>query len=331
MRPRILIAGGYGLVGGQIARLLRDAGHDVELLLAGRNPDKGEALARELAAQVIRLDVANPVAGLVEAGAVDLVVAALQDPGDKLLTATLRSGASHVGIVGMADSVASAVIAASQASPVGTALFLGHWQAGVLVAAAQAAARNFAIVDRVELAALYDDADPIGPMTANDAGSFVGRTILRRDGAWVRVDAQDEQRRITREGAPAFDAAPTGVLDVLSLAAVTGAEHVRFDLGFGESLGTLAGDVASHDLYIDIEGTLASGEVARRRWWVSDPQGQAHLTALGVLIGVERVLGLDGADPPAGGVAFPEALLDPGRTLARLADFGVRIVEGPPP
>jgi len=325
--PRILIAGGYGLVGGQVARLIRAAGHPVDLILAGRSPDSGAALARELDARLVRLDVADPGDALAAAGPVDLVVAALQDPGDNLLTATLRAGAAHIGIVGMAESVASTMIAVCHAAPSRPALILGHWQAGVLVTAARVAASAFAAIDRVELTALYDYADPIGPMTAGDAASFVGRATLRRDGAWVRVDAQSEPRRVARHGGPAFDALPTGVLDIFSLAGVTGACDVRFDLGVGQSLGTLGGGPASHDLYIDIEGSIGSGPPVRRRWRLSDPKGQAHLTALGVLIGIERVLGLDGAPPMPGGLALAETLPDPERMMARLRGFGVRFDE----
>ncbi len=327
MSPRILIAGGYGVVGSQIARHVRAAGHDVDLILGGRNPPDGEALARELGATVVQLDTADPTRGLSQAGHLDLVVAALLDPGDTLLTATLRAGAGYIGIVGMAESVASTLIAASAIRCERPTLILGHWQAGVLVAATQTAARAFATVERIELAALYDYADPIGPMTAGDSGSFFERATLRQDGVWVRLDPQAAARAINRRGGPAFDVMPTGVLDVLSLATATGARDVRFDLGTGQSLGSLSGRSASHDLYIDIEGVQGDGVRAGRRWRLSDPAGQAHLTALGVLVGIERVLGLDGAPPPQGGLAFPETLLDPDRTLARLQAFGVQFEE----
>ena len=52
MSPRVVIAGGYGLVGGLVARHLRAAGHELDLVLAGRNPDQGASLAAELGARI---------------------------------------------------------------------------------------------------------------------------------------------------------------------------------------------------------------------------------------------------------------------------------------
>lgn len=329
MSPRILIAGGYGLVGGLIARHIRTAGHDVELILAGRRPAEGEALARELGAQVAHLDVADPAPALAAIGPVDLVVAALQDPGDALLAATVAAGAGHIGIVRTAETLASSVIAACAGSPRRPVLILGHWQAGVLTLVAQVAAGAFARVDRVEMAALYDYADPIGPMTAADSTGFVGRALVRQAGVWASVEATAAARSVSRgKDQPPFHAMPMGVLDTPSVAAVTGAPDVRFDLGTGESLGTLAGQSASHELYVDITGEIAGRGTVTRRAVVSDPQGQAHLTALGVLVGVERILALDRGPAPAPGLAFPETFLDAQAALARFAAFGVRFETG---
>lgn len=324
MSARVLIAGGWGLVGGTIARLIREAGHDVELALGGRRPETGAEAAKTLDARLVRLDVSDPAAGLADAGPVDLVIAALQDPGDNLLMSSLRAGAGHIGIVRGPESMASTAIAAAALGR-RPALMLGHWQAGVMTVAALAAARAFASVERIEMAALYDYADPIGPMTAADAGGFVGRAQVRRAGQWTFLDAAQNGRTVARPGQPTFDALPMSVLDTPALAAVTGATDVRFDLGTGTSRGTAAGAAASHDLYIDIAGRDAAGEALVRRKVVSDPAGQAHLTALGVLIGAERVLGLDGAPPPAAGLCFPETTLDVDRSLARLRAFGVEV------
>lgn len=324
MSVRILIAGGWGVVGGAIARLVREAGHDVDLVLGGRNPATGAELAKALDARLIRLDVDAPAAGMAEAGAVDLVIAALQDPGDNLLMTALRAGAGHIGIVRGPDNMASSAIAAAALArrPV---LMLGHWQAGVMTVATLAAARAFASVERVEMAALYDYADPIGPMTVADAGGFVGQAQVRQAGAWTYLDATQNGRAVTRSGQPPFDALPMSVLDTPALAARTGARDVRFDLGTGESRGTAAGGSASHDLYIDLAGRGGDGAPLAGRAVVSDPAGQAHLTALGALIGAERVLGLDGAPPPPAGLCFPENVIEPGIAMARLRAFGVEI------
>lgn len=323
MRTRILIAGGWGLVGSSIAKVLREAGHDLDIVLAGRNPDRGAALASGLGASLVRLDVADPAEGLAAAGPVDLVIAALQDPEDTLLAAALQSGAGHIGITRTVGNMATSAITAAACAR-RPAMMLGHWQAGALTFTALSAARSFSTVDRVEMAALYDYADPIGPMTEADASGFVGEALIRKSGRWENVRAPDAARSVPRPGQAAFDAMPMGVLDTPALAAMTGAHDVRFDLGSGESLGTAAGRAASHDLFIDISGRAANGAPMHNRTLVTDPRGQAHLTALGVLIGAERALGLDG-DPPPQGLVFPESAIDADKAVARLRAFGVRI------
>src|SRR5262245_61039857 len=80
MRLRILIAGGYGLIGSTFARQIRSLSPEAELILAGRNPERGAALARELdRAGTAALDVESGT-GLDALAAADLVVSALYDP-----------------------------------------------------------------------------------------------------------------------------------------------------------------------------------------------------------------------------------------------------------
>lgn len=327
---RVLVAGGYGLVGGWIVRHLRAAGHDVDLVIGGRRPEAGAELAGELGASVARIDTDDAAASLAAVGPVDLVISALQDPDDNLLMAALRAGAAHIGIVRKADSVGTTAVAASLLAR-RPALVMGHWQAGVTTFAALAAAREFEQVERIELAGLFDYADPTGPMTANDSGAFFTEALVRRDGRWARLDQAANIRTVERGELPAFKAQPMGVLDVPGLVAVTNAPHVRFDLGTGDSAGTAAGQAASHEIYVDVRGRDHQGEPGGLRTVVSDPHGQAHLTALGVLVGAERVLGLDGEAPPAAGLILPEGTIDPQRALKRLREFGVRVETEPLP
>ncbi|OWJ65513.1 saccharopine dehydrogenase NADP-binding domain-containing protein [Inquilinus limosus] len=325
MVQRVLIAGGYGAVGGTAARYLRRLAPDLEIILAGRSAEAGAALAREIGATTLRLDVADPAAALAEVGPVDLILATLQDRGDALIQAAMAQGAAHIGITKVVEETGPAVFAALHAPPRRPVVLAGHWAAGVLILAARPAIAEFDRVDSVAMAALYDMADAVGPMSAADAEAFSSRALLRRAGPWAWVDGGDHGRAVGFAGGPEAAMQPLAALDVPSLAALTGAPDIRFDFGIGDSIGSRAGGRASHDALIEIDGVLRSGRRARRRVLVSDPKGVGHMTALGAVVVAERVLGLDGLPLPTGGLYLPETLVASERALARFEQHGVRI------
>ncbi|MGK9170616.1 hypothetical protein KXR53_30235 [Inquilinus limosus] len=325
MVQRVLIAGGYGVVGGIAARYLRRLAPDLDIILAGRRPESGVALAREIGARTLRLDVADPAAALADLGPVDLIVAALQDRGDALIQAAMAQGAAHIGITKVVEETGPAVFAALHAPPRRPVVLAGHWAAGVLILVARQATEDFARVESVAMAAVYDAADAVGPMSASDAASFSGRALLRRAGQWAWVESGDHGRALRLADGHEATVQPLATLDVPSLAALTSAPDIRFDFGEGESIGSRAGGRASHDGMIEIDGVLRSGQPAQRRVLVSDPKGVDHMTALGVLVAAERVLGLDRLPLPAGGLALPETLIAPEAAIARFEQLGVRI------
>jgi hypothetical protein len=325
MTPRILIAGGYGLIGSAIARRIRNVTKDVAIVLAGRHPEQGEALARELGGATAQLDVRESGA-LEKLGHIDLIVAALYDPANTLLHGALRHGIAHIGITTKADDVAP-VISATLASPPKRPIVLaGYCAAGVLTLVAPQAARQFSRVDTIEATAVFDARDPVGPMTANDAEHLIARALLRQSGSWTWVDGSRHARPIQLASDQTLQGYPTALLDVPGLAAITGAANVRLDIVQGDSLGTRRGGPASSDASIDIQGLLTSGKPGKSRTTISDPKGLAHLTALGVLVATERVLGLDGRTAASGGLYLPETLVSPQAAIARFEAFGVRII-----
>jgi hypothetical protein len=325
MVQRVLIAGGYGAVGGTVARYLSRLAPDLDIILAGRSPDSGAVLAREIGAKTLRLDVADPAAALADLGPVDLIVAALQDRGDALIHAALSQGAAHIGITKVVEETGPAIFAALHAPPRRPIVLAGHWAAGVPILVARQAIEDFARVDSAAMAALYDEQDAVGPMSAADAEAFSGRALLRRAGQWAWVDGGEHSRGLRLAEGLEATVQPLAALDVPSLAAITDAPDIRFDFGMGESIGTRAGGRASHEALIEIAGVLRSGQPARRRVLVSDLKGVDHMTALGALVVAERVLGLDGLPLPAGGLALPETLVTPEAAIARFEQFGVRI------
>jgi hypothetical protein len=322
---RILIAGGYGLVGSFIARHIRELSKDVEIILAGRNPEQADPLVGELGnARTAYLDV-QQATDLSELGPIDLIVASLHDRRDLLLQWALDRGIAHIGITKMVEDMAPVTFLTLQTPPKRPVVLLGHWQAGPFSPVAQKAIEQFSHIRSVEATALYDTRDPIGPMVVSELDSFVGRALLRENGEWKWVDAKQNARLFRLEDGAEAQALPMATLDVPSLAAITGAPHVRFDFAMGDSIGTRAGKKASHDLYLDIEGTLLSGAQAKQRIVVSNPEGVGHFTALGVLIAIEYVLGLGGVEPASGALHLPETLIPADKAIDRYRQFGVTI------
>lgn len=322
---RIFIAGGYGLVGGTVARHIRKTHANAELTLAGRNPDKAESLANELGkTETAYLDL-NKIVNAEDLAGYDLIIAALQDGAEKLTEIAIDRKIAYIGFSKLANEVAPLIFAALKQKPKRPVVLSGHWQAGVLTIVAQKAAESFNQIDSVEAAGFYDEGDPIGPMVANELDGFTDQALLRKNGSWEWMDSQSNTREFQLSDERTVTGYPMATLDVPSLGSITGAPNIRFDFVQGESIGSRAGNKASHDLYIDIEGTLPSGKVAKKRIVVSDPNGQAHMTGLGVLATTERVLGLDGQSPTDGGIHFPETLIQPDDAIDRFEEFGVNI------
>lgn len=132
----ILIAGGYGVVGSAIARHIRFVNPHARIVLAGRNPERGRALAAELGnASVIGLDLDKPLPSM-NWGQFDLIIAAMQDPGDTLIRVALDYGIAHIGITKLADEVAPLLSSVLSKPPARPIVPLGHSQSGVLTLAA---------------------------------------------------------------------------------------------------------------------------------------------------------------------------------------------------
>ena len=64
-----------------------------------------------------------------------------------------------------------------------------------------------------------------------------------------------------------------------------------------------------------------------QRHEIVQPEGQAPLTALGIALAVERMLGLEGGDASAPGLYLPEVLIDPAYYVRRMKEFGASFTE----
>ncbi len=110
----------------------------------------------------------------------------------------------------------------------------------------------------------------------------------------------------------------------------TGAASVAARIGFDSAATTRVlallvhpGSGAPHQVVVDVEGQDPSGDARSVRATVSDPLGQTHLTAVGALVQLERLLGLDGAAPPPPGLHYPDSAPQLQAARRTLDQFGV--------
>lgn len=255
----------------------------------------------------------------------DLIIQALQDRSGRLAGIVLERGIAHIDFTKMVHEIPPSIFSALKKIPKRPMVQTSHWMAGVLTIVAQKEAEPFQQIEKIEATGLYDPLDPVGPMVSDEMDGYTRQALFRENSKWLWIDSGTNTREIQISDEMTVKGYPMPTLDVLSLASLTDAPNVRFDFAQGETAGTRAGKKASHDFYIDIEGTLHSGESVRRRTMVSDPNGQAHCTALGALVSTERILGLDGKSPAEGGFYLPETLVQADAAIERFKQFGVEI------
>lgn len=320
MAQQIFIAGGYGMIGGNLATQLRARFPESTLILAGRTPQKGEALAAKLGnALTVSLDLLSGEIPQLAATS-QLIISAVPDPKHALGEFAIRHNIAFIDItVGTADGYAPLLNMALQYQATSPIVPLGYYEAGMFLPLVDKLSRQFSSIDSVRLTALHDPEDPIGAVTEQELTQELAPAFVREEGIWRYTSAQDEIDLISGER---VETTPFGILDVSAVAAMTNAENIRLDVAMGISEGQRKSAKASVELYVDMQGINDSGVPEAKRIIASDPQGQAHFTALGVVTVIEAMF-----ESSFTGFVLPEQLLKPEVALAAMQQAGVELIE----
>ncbi|MGY2116872.1 saccharopine dehydrogenase [Nocardia gipuzkoensis] len=337
----VLLVGGYGVVGTEVARM---AAASLPLLLTGRATERGRELATATGAGLRSWDLSDPAPF---GAGVRAVAGLVNDPDDRVLRAAIAGGVPFVDITRWTARLQRAATVAAMLGPTAPVLLSSSWMGGVSSLVAAHLADELGGADTVDVAIRWDLRDRAGA----DSVEFMDRLGLdyevteggrRRtimplsDSRRVRVG--DNVTRVARIDTPEQFTLP------LTLGTATAATRIGFSstattsallavkrLGFFRwGRGDRFTGARRTLLYAPGDGGIAQLRIdvthngLTRSALVTDPAGQAHLTAVGALLGIRRVLGLDGA-PTRVGVHFPEQTPIPTEVPAMLADHGVAL------
>lgn len=320
LTQHIFIAGGYGMIGSNLAKQLRARFPEATLTLAGRTPHKGDALAATLGnTQSVALDLLSgeipPLAATAQ-----LIISAVPDPKHALGEFAIRHHIAFIDItVGTADGYAPLLNMAVRHQPTSPVVPLGYYEAGMFLPLVDTLSRQFSAIHSVRLTALHDAEDPIGAATEQELNQEAAPAFIREAGVWRYTSTPGEINLLSGER---VETVPFGILDVSAIAAMTQAENIRLDVAMGISEGKRESAKASVELYVDIQGINLSGAAEAKRLVASNPQGQAHFTALGIVTVIQAM-----QERSVTGFVLPEQLLKTDTALAAMQQSGVELIE----
>ncbi|WP_342378611.1 saccharopine dehydrogenase [Myxococcus stipitatus] len=346
----VVLVGGYGVVGLRLASLLRERHPELPLIIAGRRSEPAQALAERLGrARGVALDIRAPSPLSVLGGRPRAVVSLVNDPEDHLMMSAARDAVPLLDITRWTSRVRAALMRLSGTPPRAPVLLGSAWMAGLVPRMVAMVAPRVGALERVDVGIRFALADAAGP----DSLEYVDRLGLSFDvteeGRERQVLPLTDGRRVTFSDGRSTRVYRLDTPEQATLPAVLGARSVATRLGYDsgsatwtmvllQRLGILR--LLQHPRLTPLRRSLLAtqgtgGEAAwladvegakgHTRIEVVDPKGQAHLTAVGALLGVERLLGLDGAPPPPPGVWFPEHEPRADETLATLRACGVQV------
>lgn len=331
MPKSILIVGGYGVVGLQLAALIRKRNPEQPLLLAGRSRVAADAAAAKIChARGVAIDVtrADPLAGLdTLPGA---IVAAVNDPDNALMKAAIVRGIPYVDITRWTERLMGAHALATSMAPASSVTLGSSWMAGVSAIIARRLCEGLGDIDTLDTTILFRLGDKAGPNSVEYADRLSIPFRVWRQGRWRKVkpltgpvravfpsgeiarayrfDEPSQETLVGITGAKsissriAYDSASTTRSMVFMVrsglwALISGKMFTRFR----HSLIYHPGEGAAHEFLVDV-----TGDGAMRQARLLDPEGQTHLTAIGAYIQLSEVAGLEGRTVRRPGVHFPE-------------------------
>jgi hypothetical protein len=347
-KKTILIVGGYGVVGSQIAQILHDRHPNLEIRLGGRTVGKALPFESERV-RVVKVDntIDDPLRSLDDN--LTLIVNAVNDPQDRLLLSAVQKRIPLVDITRWTERFQSSIARLKNVEVQSPVVLASGWMGGTAALFSKIYSKDLQDVT-VDINALYSLQDKAGP----NSTAYMDRLTIP-----FEVKVQEGIRKAYPMTDPIKVRFPNGYItkcyrldtpDHVTLPGSIDAISANFRIAFDNKMSTYGlvslvntgiwkmisgekftglrknilykpGKGSAHNIVIYLNGYDAAGVFHRRDVSISDPLGQTHLTALGAAIQAEHILQISDSSVPNSKIYFPENLVNLGVGTSAILDF----------
>lgn len=325
-----LIIGATGVVGSLAARNLRTLYPELPLAIASRTMEKSQTLAAELGrATAVEVDVSRSDLGFVESDEFSLVAIFMKDDTLNSLTFAQDRQIPYMDVSSAAFEIGPLVAQFIQRPTASAILMNSNWLAGTSTNVTMHFAKGYKRIDNITVSALLDTNDIGGAAADADyerQTNAVTSALVQQAGSWKWLDDTKIASTFTDSEGVQHPAQAFSNLDVLSLASATHTRDMRFEFAVGETAGSSQDGHFTHEIIVTISGTKNNGQSGTFRYEIIHPEGQAPMTAVSAVLGIEALLGLVNPQPKPG-LYFPNTIIDSDHAVTRLRQFGAKINE----
>ncbi|MFC8688818.1 saccharopine dehydrogenase [Brevibacillus porteri] len=326
---KVLIVGGYGTVGSQIAKILHDRHPTLELLLGGRSAGKSLPFAStRLKPFLLDISKSDPLAHAPDD--LTLIISAVNDPDDTLLLAAVRRQIPLIDVTRWTERFTRSIERLKNENIGSPVILASGWMGGTV--ALLASIHTASLLDvQIHLHALYSLQDKAGP----DSTDYMDRMTIP-----FSVTTPTGVKEVTPLSDPEPVTFPNGYhtkcyrLDTPDHTTLVKAQNVTaadFRIAFDNKLSTFAlvslvksriwnllskstrqkilynpGAGSPHHVVIQINGRNQHSMNVKRQVEITDPKGQTHLTAMGAAIFAHQIILQNENSTVTPGVLFPE-------------------------
>ena len=358
MEKAILLAGGYGVVGRQVAQIFRELHPNIPLILAGRNPDKAKNLVNELKLiSTLELDINNPEPLEKYRDRLKAIVSIVNDTNNHLLKKAISFKIPYLDITKWTEEVIKTINLTKQLNPASPVMLSSAWMAGIVSFLVIAGTANLNKLNEIEIDILYSLKDKAGPNSAEYMDRLKTPYSVKINGKNTEIFPLTLSKKIDFGNNIRFRTYNLDTPEQFTLPLITNAKTVITRIAFddfwsnkilaflvksgiwnlinGERFTRLRrsflynpGEGGEHKINIGLKGIKKDNMPGEINIKITDPKGQTHLTAVGAVLQMERLLGLDGAKAPKSGLLFPKTNPQIERGLKILSRFDISVEIG---